>query len=1304
MKHISLISPIGIDLGSKYTGVYFNQYLQGEILTEGDHRGFVVVDNGKKVWMQSERTQRRHSRRAIKRRKLAKRFFMMLNEFVLKLDLSSKVSTGQSLEEFLMGLFNRRGFTRLEEEFDIDFLEENRQRVLKLLDISEEKQKTLGSLFLEIAKNQELFAKCNAKLDESTDKDDKPLKKQIREGLDKTHTSIIEGHKHRKEYLDNIFSDMKRVLNSTLLTELSVEGLYRLIGNISNFQLRFLRKYFNDIGMIDKDLWHEQKFNNLLNDYMSSWHVKTDIEKKNLKELRFNFSANQGYKFLTLSDPTLSIPPYEDQNNRDPQVCYSLILTAEKLDQHLKGWERYTRFNENKTYGMTEKYQRNELARNIQLYLDSYKESSVKKKVDIILQAVSNPEDENLKKFIIKYYKEIYQSKFGYWGSSDKDDRVLKICGHKTQHKKKMNFLFINQILFTNLFTSQEDLEKFKTDLKNNKPATGRRRSYLGILDACSVAQKDHGNALSYLLKKEVDRDLMQLKKDVADLSAFTEQYLGQKKDQSKKYNNPFSWAQIFNVLDADIHGFSKGCRFCTQDNIHRMEMDAISHEAKAYRLSTIGARPFDGVVDRLLKDISWKVAQEKVNQIKATSGFEKIERVIIPVCIEENKFEFEEGLREIKKKKSERRPFESKIDRIKLDARGICAYTGKSLGDKGEIDHIISRSFTQKKFKTVFNSEANLIYVSGEGNQIKGDEKYSIENLHPNYKKLVWPQKNDSAINDLIVEQFKMIIDDHKGSTIHFHHLTDDERVTFRHALFVEEIEGDIFRELHKSNRVRVNGTQKYFVSLLEDNLVKLLPEKSIQFIPQFVSAHDRSLLREYLAVKNSKFSKPEKQPLDSHILDATLTFAWMAKDEDFEDILHTKGLVFSETDTTSLEAIIPKKFCIINLEAKTKSGRSNLAANQLFKDGLIAERYLSLLATKENDTLIWKKGFTKENSIPLTAKNVARINQITQFLKFKKDLVLTEKKLNSIVSKSNFSYFEIDKKAFHDYLGALKENGEEADINVTEIMRDLYYRTKKRSIKSKISDEKSGKIFEKDKILDALKKDLMIERQIQHPLFQDWEMLVSHLEKKNAFGNKYSDELVQDFFVKSPNAKKHLAVRKVFSLPILDNGGNFRIKRSDPKGANVWQLLNSEGATHKGFVTKDDQILPLYHDAYIKSAKVISIDPMPINDGIKLPVGFFELKDLPKKALDEGIIRIEVSITEQKRRSVRMILQTPLFDKVKNLINNGVPQELLGADLIHPREKRINTVFSNDDFSIIEFTHEGSANLNQLIQKNLV
>lgn len=50
-----------------------------------------------------------------------------------------------------------------------------------------------------------------------------------------------------------------------------------------------------------------------------------------------------------------------------------------------------------------------------------------------------------------------------------------------------------------------------------------------------------------------------------------------------------------------------------------------------------------------------------------------------------------------------------------------ICAYTGESISDTdGEIDHIIPRSSTKKGLGTIFNTEANLIYVSRTGNQNK--------------------------------------------------------------------------------------------------------------------------------------------------------------------------------------------------------------------------------------------------------------------------------------------------------------------------------------------------------------------------------------------------------------------------------------------------------------------------------------------------------------------------------------------------------------------------------------------------------
>ena len=44
-----------------------------------------------------------------------------------------------------------------------------------------------------------------------------------------------------------------------------------------------------------------------------------------------------------------------------------------------------------------------------------------------------------------------------------------------------------------------------------------------------------------------------------------------------------------------------------------------------------------------------------------------------------------------------------SKEERIKDDAKGICAYTGAPLNSEGEVDHIIPRSKTIKNYSSNF-------------------------------------------------------------------------------------------------------------------------------------------------------------------------------------------------------------------------------------------------------------------------------------------------------------------------------------------------------------------------------------------------------------------------------------------------------------------------------------------------------------------------------------------------------------------------------------------------------------------------
>ena len=121
-----IVSPVAIDLGAKYTGILFSQYDEGEAISARHNQAMTLVmpeEGGKMTWSQTSRTATRHRLRCNKRRKLAKRLLRLAVSALL--DTKNILLTGDEWErawEALCGLLNRRGYNRLETEFDEDAL------------------------------------------------------------------------------------------------------------------------------------------------------------------------------------------------------------------------------------------------------------------------------------------------------------------------------------------------------------------------------------------------------------------------------------------------------------------------------------------------------------------------------------------------------------------------------------------------------------------------------------------------------------------------------------------------------------------------------------------------------------------------------------------------------------------------------------------------------------------------------------------------------------------------------------------------------------------------------------------------------------------------------------------------------------------------------------------------------------------------------------------------------------------------------------------------------------------------------
>lgn len=77
---------------------------------------------------------------------------------------------------------------------------------------------------------------------------------------------------------------------------------------------------------------------------MKGWHTKTEKDEENKKQILDYFKNNsvKVLDFFLNEEPVLTIPPYEDQNNRTPVHCQSLLLDATKMDKQFAGWREIT--------------------------------------------------------------------------------------------------------------------------------------------------------------------------------------------------------------------------------------------------------------------------------------------------------------------------------------------------------------------------------------------------------------------------------------------------------------------------------------------------------------------------------------------------------------------------------------------------------------------------------------------------------------------------------------------------------------------------------------------------------------------------------------------------------------------------------------------------------------------------------------------------------------------------------------------------------------------------------------------------
>lgn len=1042
----NVVSPIAVDLGAVHTGVVSLQEASSAVTSL--NASLIVVDPGDLTLGQKKRTQKRHQVRGYKRRKLAKRLLWVIlkSYYGVRLELLD-ITKRMRFEDGVNGLLNRRGFSYYTEEIDTDGL----PSILELynygftfLDKDKTLDSQLGDMALRIDEclNAEVF-----KWDEDSDEYKKRLTyfegendkkkgkafQEIRKKLKDVLVTLqkgVTGHKSRIEYLNDIRADINLFWESTFAplqqTNLTSESFANLVGHISNLQLKCLRKYFNVPEWKTGDKWDESRMALVFKRYLLGWHPISSEERLNHRNLKDWCASNEG-KILACwleKDPKHSIPPYEDQNNRHPPKCSTLLLDGEVLTRDYPDWPLWVEamntqsFLDNAPYVVNQSQNEMEIAlRKLQILFDRSSRSdciSLRKIVfekdekaienDIAtLRARLGQYTDNFLVCVKRYFKECNAAEKGEW-YPEIPNRLLKLCNQNPPHKNKIAHKQLSLLLGQEI--TEEGLSQLKVYLstRHEKPLPqdlGKKKAGMCrftplIVGADATKEKKRfGQAFKEVYEtpledKTVSKEVYALRRKIPLAAEVLADFFAKPEEDKHstlvyRYNNPFIWSQIYDLLEGDIHGFSHTCRHCTNDNHFRSSLFKIDQKgepiAHAKRLTANSNEPFDGMIAKLIKRIAIDLARIKAKELTAwyQAHFEAYSmartQVIVPFAVEENAFEFSMDVSDIKKKddykskdKDEikrnaklhaerfKKEWEDKDTRIKNDGNGICPYCGKRIESHGQIDHIIPRANSLKSHGTIFNSEPNLIYACAGCNAKKSNNEYTLEHLSSDYLNVVFGTSNVRTISSRIETVFTQIQLRNKHYATAFAEMEREDRQIIRHALFLNDgsnVKKALLAELQQLNKTKVNGTQRWLVKYFSAYLRKKLKADNVPLdvsvIAFRLNADEISQLRSHLAEKYPVFKKPDEQPSFSHIVDATLAFsmwnyAWRLN----------QGEVITEEDRDALiQSYLPTAF-EIRKQSRVSPFDKHPATMKLFKDSIYGDKFLSLILPKSGKLAI--------------------------------------------------------------------------------------------------------------------------------------------------------------------------------------------------------------------------------------------------------------------------------------------------------------------------------------------------------------
>lgn len=1134
------------------------------------------------------------------------------------------------------------------------------------------------------------------------------------------------GHLHREKYLDNILHDMGRDSRLKKIGEAfgGICRFWNLIGNLSNLQLRALRWYFNDpwiekvkpVETENSQPLNEQKLKDIWVRAYKYFHPDPENKARISDVIRALSKADDIIDCLCELDCKSTIPPYEDQNNRRPPLDYTLYLNPAKLTEvYGDSWRSWAsrlvnadsdlqdnldvilQNRDRKSRRTTQDSLDFRLSYILQRALDRSKVNDIFE----IRKILSSPtlyseaatrnlllfktlEEQNFGPFLDfsrRYFYEVAKAQKGLW--NEKESILERSDLHPKQKKKVLDRLVANV-----LRVDEETAKRFIADVWNGK--VKGNSTVKSICTRIEQLRKDRGSAFnleyqSALTKAALgnekldseEKEYVKLKQDVSLTAAFIGEQLGLSDEQRTKFANPFSLAQLYTIIETERSGFTKITTAALLENAWRLTFK--NGAAQCGPLPADSVRPFDGYMRRVLERNAREVGKRLIEKIKRDTQDQGAE-IVVPILVEENKFNFTASLLELKrlelsdsrlKKKQEKiekageaqkKKWLSKEERIKDDAKGICAYTGAPLNSEGEVDHIIPRSKTIKNYSSIFNSEVNLIFVSRQGNAAKKENLYFLKQLNSAYLTAVFGTSDFSTIESKIESTVQQLIENKRLGYLDL--LSQEERNCVRHALFLNpgsDARKEVLSVLGARRKTVVNGSQAWFIrtlrSYLENGLQNWLTEtgNKLSFDAFSIPAVTVSSLRSQLGELENSMFKEDIQSVSSHSVDAMCVYAAACGDASAECVLHGDALLADSHSMRAaqlLKKLYPETCQVVQISPKSFSQKDRINNSAIFKDTIYAERFLNIYKKKEevfvgfdND----KKGSNEKESLTqVKGKNPHLLLQILEPFFEKRN-----------ESKDEGTY-RIDKTKAFQLMGkagcALLSNDESRQLS---LLNQLHYTTLKQEVLTELVDTASKKIKLKSKYQSNFKREFLLklelrdrERQfsakgnIVYPSYKRWQELSEELSNfltacPEGGLEEVNARLSSLWTTSEKSSVRHKKVKRSMSLPMLaSQSGAVRIRRKDFRDGYVYQSIDAN-QLYYGFSKKDGKILfnsPLPHPRLTtKNLKIYEYQYQPVNECVKMD----EWKTVYEK---EGVI-VEHAPGTKARRYIRATLPFDLY-----------------------------------------------------------